>query len=125
MALTAKQEHPDQALLAACKHGVQSPCVGCAEEELTERITRACFEGATYDEKKDKIRLARQLLRIFAIMADRQWHTLMYLANATGCSDASASARLRDLRKQRFGHFNIERRRHAALDGVHEYRLAP
>jgi hypothetical protein len=53
-------------------------------------------------------------------MLDHQWHTLADLAT-TGDPEASVSARLRDLRKPKFGGFHIERRYVSA--GLWAYRL--
>lgn len=72
----------------------------------------------------DTPRLNEQARRVYDLMADRQWRTLAQIAEATGDPEASVSARLRDLRKIRFGGHTVERRR--SLDSaVHEYRLTP
>ena len=55
-------------------------------------------------------------------MADGQEHTLAELANGIGCTEAAASARIRDLRKARFGAHEVERRR--VSGGLFVYRLA-
>ena len=79
------------------------------------------FDGETYEPDKDKARLTGQLLRVFDLMGDGHWHTLRWLSDHAMGSEASVSARLRDLRKDRFGGFNVERHR---LDGgLWEYRL--
>lgn len=69
------------------------------------------FGGDTYEPEFDAARLRGQLADIYARMSDGAWHTLRELAFVCGCSEASASARLRDLRKKRFGGHTIERRR--------------
>lgn len=83
----------------------------------------ARFDGATYDAAQDKVRLSAQAEMVFRHMKDGAWHTLEYLSLVTNASEASASARLRDLRKPRFGGHTVERRRHATRPGVFEYRL--
>lgn len=57
------------------------------------------FKGETYEPKHDQARLERQLDRVVVVMADREWHTLAEIAEATGSPEASVSARLRDMRR--------------------------
>lgn len=80
-------------------------------------------DGATYDHALDFGRLNRQARQVADVMADGRWHTLGDIALVTGASEASISARLRDMRKERFGGFNIERRRDPDQPGVWWYRL--
>lgn len=79
-------------------------------------------DGDTFDPDRDTDRLNRQAADVFRVIADEQWHTLAELAARTGHPEASISARLRDLRKPRFGARVIERR--YVGDGLHEYRYA-
>lgn len=72
------------------------------------------FDGRTYEPVFDEARLWTQLGRVFRYMSDGREHTLEELAEATGGSQAAVSARLRDLRKPRFGGWYVERRR---IDG--------
>jgi len=65
--------------------------------------------GDTYDAARDESRLNRQMRDVFRIVSDEDWHTLEELAQATGHPEASVSARLRDLRKRRFGGHTVER----------------
>jgi len=91
------------------------------ELELTPRkpIT---FDGKTYDADFDKERLKTLLGRVFRFMLDNRWHTLPEIQRQCGGSEASVSARLRDLRKPRFGAHEIERRR-SVRGALFEYRL--
>lgn len=82
---------------------------------------REAFDGATYDAARDGERLAGQLRRVQALMADGQWRTLAQIAQAVGGSEAGVSARLRDLRKPRFGGHVIERE--YVRDGQWMYRM--
>jgi hypothetical protein len=82
---------------------------------------RPLFDGKTYDEDRDRARLSRQINRVFEVMLDRKWHTLAELEETTGAPQASISARLRDLRKRKFGSWRV-RRRYVA-HGLWEYRL--
>ncbi len=70
----------------------------------------------------DTIRLSTALGRVHSLMADGEWRTLEDIAATCGCSVQGASARLRDLRKDRFGGFTVERQRVAG--GLWEYRVA-
>lgn len=80
------------------------------------------FDGATFDPVRDQERLAKQMIAVRQAMSDHEWHTLFQLSLATGAPEASISARLRDLRKARYGSHTIERRYVAR--GLWEYRLA-
>lgn len=50
------------------------------------------------------------------------WWSLRELHNLAGGSEAGISARLRDLRKPRFGGYQVERRR--VEGGLFEYRIS-
>lgn len=73
----------------------------------------------SFDEKK---RLGKQLERVRDFMADGAWRTLGEIEGLTGAPQASASARLRDLRA--LGH-TVQRRRTAPGSGLWEYRVLP
>ena len=82
------------------------------------------FDGVTYDPALDADRLRILLGRVYAFMRDGEWRTLAEIAAACGGTEASVSARLRDLRKERFGAYAVERRRVGQPDrGLFEYRL--
>ena len=82
------------------------------------------FDGATYNAKVDCQRLTPQTQRVYDAMLDGRWRSLFELSVKTGDPEASVSARLRDLRKQRFGAFVVDRRRRGNSDhGLFEYRL--
>lgn len=68
------------------------------------------FDGSTYEHARDSSRLGDQMLAVYVVMADGQWRTLKQLAAEVGAPEASVSARLRDLRKPRFGGHRVERR---------------
>ena len=67
------------------------------------------FDGTAYDHARDSARLGEQMLAVLSVMADGQWRTLAQLSEAAGAPEASVSARLRDLRKPRFGGHRVER----------------
>jgi hypothetical protein len=78
-------------------------------------------DGQTYDHARDARRLAGQQCRVLALMKDGQWRTLSAIAAHTKDPEASVSARLRDLRKPKFGGWEVERR--YVERGLWEYRL--
>lgn len=84
------------------------------------------FDGVTYEPEADQVRLSQLLARVYAVMADGQWRTLREITEALGgASEASVSARLRDLRKLRFGGYWVDRRRRGKLgSGLFEYRVS-
>lgn len=92
---------------------------------IQECLRKAEFDGITYDRKLDYQRLSGQLKRVFSVMVTGGWRTLSEIARETGDqSEAAISARLRDLRKTKFGSFEVERRRRGdAKKGLWEYRL--
>lgn len=83
---------------------------------------RPRFDGKTI-EPQDVPRLSKQLGRVSLLMADGEWRTLRTIADDCGCSEASASARLRDLRKPKFGAHEVERRRDDLKAGLWWYRV--
>ena len=91
----------------------------------TPLTSQPWFDGATFDLPSDGARLKSQLVAVYRLMFDGQWRTLREIADALGGQpEASVSARLRDLRKDRFGGFSVERRRRGEGRGLFEYRLA-
>ena len=83
------------------------------------------FDGATYEPEHDRERLGAQLLRVRDTVVVGGWWTLAEIEEVTGDPQSSISARLRDLRKPRFGAIEIARRRRPGIPkrhGIHEYR---
>lgn len=84
------------------------------------------FDGRTYDPELDYARLGKQMRKVFSLMRDGRWRTLRDISELTEQPEASVSARLRDLRKPKFGAYTVERRRDGdGQHGVHSYRLVP
>jgi len=81
------------------------------------------FDGETYEPDQDHTRLKGQLWNVFQLMSDGQWRTLSEIAESAGGSEASVSARLRDLRKDKYGAREVERKR--VNGGLYTYRLVP
>jgi hypothetical protein len=83
------------------------------------------FDGWLYREVLDRARLTTQLRRVCFALLDGRWWTLKALALEVNGSVTGVSARLRDLRKPRFGGFTVQNRRRPGAEdsGVWEYRL--
>ena len=79
------------------------------------------FDGRTYEPKRDGARLGEQMQAVKALMSDGAWRTLGEIAAATGHPEASVSARLRDLRKPRWGSHTIDRE--YVGSGLWRYRM--
>jgi hypothetical protein len=91
-----------------------------------EKAPEPWFDGETFEPDLDISRLGRQMAEVAKCMADGAWRTLEELALATGNPEASVSARLRDLRKDRWGSWVVLRRRRGdAARGLNEYRVVP
>ncbi len=71
---------------------------------------------------RDAARIASNTVRVHYLMTHPlgQWWTLSDLHESVGGSESAPSARVRDLRKVKFGGFIVERRR--LESGVSEYR---
>lgn len=79
----------------------------------------------------DAKRLSHQHARVLKVMRGGHWLTLAEISKGTAWGkepherdpEPSVSARLRDLRKPRFGGYRIERRRRKVRGAQWEYRL--
>ena len=100
-----------------CQRMAMSPhCRYCGGSMLSGDRDGETFTAA------DRPRLDGQMLRVYEAMRDGQWHTARELEAITGDNWASISARCRDMRKSRFGGYNVERRSEGG--GVFSYRLS-
>jgi hypothetical protein len=83
------------------------------------------FNGPAYVPALDQRRLTNQIARIRDLMLDGRWRTLREIARATRDPEASVSAQLRHLRKERFGSYLVERRARSSrrIIGLFEYRV--
>ncbi len=61
--------------------------------------------------------------QVFDFMADGRWHALTEVASKTGLPVQSVSARLRDLRKPRFGRFTVDRMKMWGKPTVYVYKV--
>lgn len=86
------------------------------------------FDGVDYKPERDGKRLAAQFFRIWDYMAKvnpqtgaTDWHTLKEISEATGAPEPSASACLRDFRKERNGGHTVLRT--YINNGIYKYKL--
>lgn len=79
------------------------------------------FDGDTYVHERDCARLAEQTSLVFTAMQDGVYRTLHDISLLTGAPEASVSARLRDLRKARFGGHTVNRQ--YLGNGLFQYQL--
>lgn len=80
------------------------------------------FDGTTFNPVRDFDRLNSQLKAVKWCLDDGAWWSLAELGREAQGSTASVSARIRDLRKPKFGKHEIQRR--YLRDGVWVYRHA-
>jgi hypothetical protein len=93
--------------------------------ELFDAAKRAPhFNGPAYSPALDHARLTGQIQRVYRALSGGQWLTLGEIAELTSDPEASVSAQLRHLRKERFGsHVIVKRRRGEPANGLWEYRM--
>ncbi len=92
---------------------------------LSDALTQAPeFDGKTFNQRRDGRRLNGQLAAVHSILSgDYRWYGLRELATRCSGSEAGVSARIRDLRKPKFGGHIIQKR--CVNNGLWEYRLLP
>jgi hypothetical protein len=86
------------------------------------------MEGTGYEAKYDEQRITSQrdtVKQVLLLAAHHDaWMTLGELARKTKYPEASISARIRDMRKPRYGGYTVEKRRVGnPARGLWEYRL--
>ncbi len=86
-------------------------------------LTQPHFDGTTYSPELDQTRLGRQLDLVAFRLSDGHWWTLGALQGVCGGSEAGISARIRDLRKARYGGHLVQRKR--LEGGQWAYRMIP
>ena len=79
------------------------------------------FNGSDYQPMRDDMRLTGQLLRVFDVVKDGQWRGLDEIAKKAEAPEASVSAQLRHLRKDRFGAHTVEKKYEG--NGLYKYRV--
>ena len=91
------------------------------EQEL--RTSRPGFDGVTYNPALDEARLESQMGRVFECLRSGEWYTPTEMSAITGDNWSSVNARIRDLRKAKFGAWIVDRVRDPNNRGLHRYRL--
>ena len=83
------------------------------------------FDGADYDDNLDYDRLKTQHDKIFNLMKDSKWRSLLSIEIETDAPQASISACLRDFRKPKHGLHTVNKRRVKGKEkqGWYEYQL--
>lgn len=92
--------------------------------DVVANQTEIDFEGPDYVREFDQSRLTGQILRVFNLMKDARWRTLGEIADMTGDPQASISAQLRHMRKEKWGLHTVDKRRRGDESvGLFEYKL--
>lgn len=75
-------------------------------------------EADTPDLSQDLAKVRRYLLQC------KEWKTLPEIHQATGVPLISVGSRVRDLRKRKFGSYDVQRRARVGFKRLNEYRIA-
>jgi hypothetical protein len=86
------------------------------------KLVSQVLDGVTGQPPFNQVTGETQLDRVLGVLQDYSWHPLGEIAFRTGDTTASVSARIRDLRKLRFGNHIIDRRRLPDRQG-YAYRM--
>lgn len=83
------------------------------------------FDGRSFSPEKDGARLASHLTRVrdFLVTHQPAVFTLQEIAEACGGTEASCSARVRDLRKSRWGSYDVVSQRDASVPSLWRYGI--
>lgn len=79
------------------------------------------FNGADYQPARDSERLTAQFKSIFSLMKDGKWRSLALIEDNVKQPQASISAQLRHMRKEKFGSHTVNKR--YIKNGLYEYQL--
>lgn len=92
--------------------------------EQLDIFGNAKFNGSDYIPEFDDERLKGQIKKIYELMIDGEWRTLSEIEQLTNFGQASISAQLRHLRKERFGNHVVNKRNRGVREkGLFEYQL--
>jgi len=81
------------------------------QQGTPRRLDTLRFDGDDYKPALDNVRLGKQIMAIYTLMKDGRKRTLHEIASVTGYPEASVSAQLRHLRKERFGGHDVRKER--------------
>jgi len=79
------------------------------------------FDGSDYKPDFDKVRLTKAIKKVFMFMMSNDWVSIDDIAENTGVPHSSASTHTRNLRKEKFGSWEVEKRK--VGNGFFEFRL--
>lgn len=107
------------------KHrGVPRKLKSIKMERQADLFQDAQFNGSDYVPALDQKRLTGQIQRVHECMIDGKFRTLGEIEAITGDPQASISAQLRHLRKERFGSYTLNKQRRGNREnGLFEYQL--
>jgi len=88
---------------------------------MEDQMSDGLFNGSDYEPSRDDVRLSGQIMRVWSCMSDANWRSLREISQITGDPEASVSAQLRHLRKDRFGSHTVEKT-HLG-NGLYKYRV--
>lgn len=100
---------------------ISEAAFGDTPYELPSPSKSRAFDGQTYSPQRDYIRLNGQLAKVFELMKDGRSRTLSEIQDQVCGSEAAVSARLRDLRKDKYGGHDVQRVN--VSGGLFRYRL--
>ena len=84
----------------------------------------APFDGATYDDERDRARLTRQIDRVYNALRCGRWLTVNEIHDLTGDPHNSIQTQCRNLRKAKHGGHTVPSRPRGG-SGETEYHLTP
>lgn len=84
-------------------------------------INGLTFDGSNYEHERDNERLTKQYLTIFNFMKDGKFRTLKEIESYVNYPQASISAQLRHMRKERFGAHTVNK--NYLGNGLYQYQL--
>jgi len=84
------------------------------------------FDGRSYEPTRDGDRLNTQLAAVRHVLSDGRWHTTTEISRALAAigifgTETSISSRVRDLRKAKFGAYDVQSR--YVEKGLWAYRM--
>ncbi len=98
--------------------------------DVKPSFNKSEFDGVTYEPKFDATRLRGEMARVYNVMKHGYWRSICEIRGEIHDrfhkldSETGISARLRDLRKAKFGSHTVNRRRRGeASRGIWEYQL--
>jgi hypothetical protein len=112
------------ATISALTGAFFGPTTATRSDEVDLERQQREFDGDTFSQDRDGHRLSGQLEAVRTLMLDGSWRTLTEIAEHCHLSEASLpgiSARLRDLRKPKFGAYTVNRRH--LLGGIWKYQV--